>query len=93
LKYCAASREALKGKTGSVNVDTHDLLIEAMTLARLQRPVEARQRMEQASALIRERFPGAPDYLGKTWLDWVIYEILKKEATAVLRTEKAPGPG
>ncbi len=87
IKWCAESRAAGQGSTVSPSVETQDMVIEAMAHHKLGNAAEARRLYLEAARLIHQRYPDAPTNLGQgfaSWFDWVLYQILRQQAAALL---------
>ncbi|HEX5104655.1 MAG TPA: tetratricopeptide repeat protein, partial [Pirellulaceae bacterium] len=92
IKWCNQSRGDGQGLTQSINVPMQDMLIEAMALHHLGKTADAQQRFDQAEALIQEQFPGPSTSIGKAWFDWLVYQILRREAEPLLKGGDAKPP-
>jgi tetratricopeptide (TPR) repeat protein len=79
----AAPRLA-KGSPKYAPLNAYSLVVEAMALHKQDKSADARAALERAAAIARDSFPDAPDDLGTLWEGWVIYDILSREAEALL---------
>jgi tetratricopeptide (TPR) repeat protein len=65
-------------------------VLEAIALHHLDRTDEARQAYGEATKVARELFPRAPFYLGvshwsgREWIEWAMFEPLRREAEALV---------
>jgi tetratricopeptide (TPR) repeat protein len=84
IKWCAESRFAGQELIVSENVPMQDMLIEAMAYHQLGETATAQRLYKATIQLINKRFPTAPTQLGRSWFDWVLYEILRREAAELL---------
>jgi hypothetical protein len=85
----AVTRDGLKLANDSQYppLNAYSLVVEAMALHQQKNPGEARKAYDDAAAIIGEYFPDAPDELGSMWEGWLIYDILSREASALLSNE------
>jgi hypothetical protein len=63
---------------------TLDLLFEAMAHHQLNQPNEARSAMEQATKLIDEYLAQSQLERGIQWNDWLMCQIVRREAEELL---------
>jgi tetratricopeptide (TPR) repeat protein len=83
----AACDEARATNASSQNIAAYNAqarLIESLALARLNRSEEARACYYEAARRSYVDFRYAPHYPGSSWADWLIYDILRREAAGVL---------
>ncbi|MGE3778223.1 MAG: tetratricopeptide repeat protein, partial [Pirellulaceae bacterium] len=57
-----------------------NLVVEAMALHRQGQTAAARQAYSMAGRLNTASYPLAPEALDGAWVDWIIYELLRREA-------------
>jgi serine/threonine protein kinase/tetratricopeptide (TPR) repeat protein len=89
LKWCAESR----GLTDRHDYTAQNLVIEAMSLHQLGKTSDAKATFDQAVAASQRAFP-QPDAVlnqrGMFWLDWAMFELLRREAATLLGLEEPP---
>jgi WD40 repeat protein/predicted TPR repeat methyltransferase len=83
-----------QGYAGEPSAQALALSVLAMARHRLGQTAEARQTLEQATGLIDAYLPRlAPSELSDTWHDWLIAEIVRREAAELIaRATKDPTP-
>jgi len=68
-------------------------LVRAMSLSRLGRAPEAHAALAKAAETLRKQRPGLGSIeLGDAWHDWVVCEVLHREAEALLKSPGRPAP-
>ncbi|HEY2892563.1 MAG TPA: hypothetical protein VGJ16_00060, partial [Pirellulales bacterium] len=90
VEACQRSRDLAARQSLTGNYRAQALAIEAMALHRLDRNVEARAAYYLAAETSQGNFPYAPGHLGVNWVDWVIYELARREAAEVLGIHDEP---
>ena len=90
LKWCAQSRSIIdRGDHAAQN-----LLVEAMAHHQLGRAGEAKAAFDEALQQRDKAFPGSPSErfagVGHNWIDWVVIELLRREATRLLELPEEP---
>jgi Flp pilus assembly protein TadD len=65
-------------------LNAYSLVVEAMALHKQGKSDDARAALNKATEIARDSFPDAPDELGSLWQGWLIYDILSREAEALL---------
>jgi serine/threonine protein kinase/Flp pilus assembly protein TadD len=92
IQWCASSRFAGQELTVSEAVPPQNMVIEAMAHHQLGRTATAHRLYHSAARVMAKWFPAAPAELGMRWFDWVVYEILRREAAALLEIDSAEAP-
>jgi serine/threonine protein kinase len=83
LEFCAKSRV----ENGNPATVAQNLIVEAMSLHHLKRQTRAIDVYEEAIAIMQRYFPNAPGGMrGKRWewQRWLLYELLRREAAALI---------
>lgn len=55
-----------------------------MSENRLKRPEAAAKALAEAESIMSAAFPEAPSKPGPLWADWMLYEILRREAAELI---------
>jgi serine/threonine protein kinase/tetratricopeptide (TPR) repeat protein len=84
IKWCRLGREENRRTQATQLLDAHDLMIEAMALHQLGKGGEARNAYEQAVQFAGTIYLFAPHSLGGSWVDWLSYELNRREAAELL---------
>ena len=84
-----AKQWAAKGRAGkwSFDTETQNQLIEAIALFRLGKTPEASAGMQTAVREMQRGYPSAPASFGfgLDWNEWVCFELLRREAAALIK--------
>jgi tetratricopeptide (TPR) repeat protein len=86
IKWCAESR---KHDEGLDERRAHSLLIDAMALHQLKKTTEALVAFDQAIKHKDKAFPNESVVFKIYWRDWVVIELLRREAEALLQLPTA----
>jgi tetratricopeptide (TPR) repeat protein len=74
--------------------DSRILVVDSLALHQMGRPAEARQAYDKALAIARKNVLYAPHFLGSgIWTDWLMYELLRREAAALMGIDSNEPPG
>src|SRR5262249_45731402 len=68
---------------------TADLLL-SMAHHRLQQPCQARDAMAKAHVVMEQKFPKTNSGLGADWSDWLRFQIIRREAEALVGLPLTP---
>ena len=88
LDWCGRSRE-LSG--GTASMAAADFLFEAMAHQQMNHADQARAAMGEATRLIDEYLAEAQEDRGDQWSDWLICEIVRREAEELLKQGSGAG--
>jgi serine/threonine protein kinase/Flp pilus assembly protein TadD len=88
LALCRDSRRENRPVKQSWYYDSHNLLVEAMVLHKQGQSTPAMQAYRAAARSANWYYPYAPHELGSSWVDWITYELLRREAAALLQVGK-----
>jgi serine/threonine protein kinase/Tfp pilus assembly protein PilF len=86
LPWCEACRSA---ETCPPRYEAQCLVVEAMARWQLDNRDEAKTAYDQATKLIAEDIPGGSASPGQWWTDWLVYDVLRREAATMLETDGA----
>jgi WD40 repeat protein/serine/threonine protein kinase/tetratricopeptide (TPR) repeat protein len=88
LDSCTSLQSALKLNDGrDPYIDTAALYFLAMACHQRQLAGEARQFLDQANGAFEQRLPVRDGDLGAAWPDWLVCDIARREATAMLGSQ------
>jgi len=89
LDWCRRSRDLESTRTDSSSYLATALVIEAMALSRQGKPAEALAAYNESVEMIQRHFPNAPVDLGAYWFNWLMHEVLRREAAQLLNLAAA----
>jgi tetratricopeptide (TPR) repeat protein len=89
LKWCQQSRNLEAARAESSSYLATILVIEAMAWYRNGNPAEARAAFDESDRIICQRFPGAPANVGADWFNWLMHDLLRREAVELLGLQDA----
>jgi serine/threonine protein kinase len=87
LEWCQSSRDLEAQRNNHPPYIATNLIVEAMAYYQRGNPAEARAALDESSQLIEQSFPNAPENLGSDWFDWLLYNLLRREAVELLGRE------
>jgi hypothetical protein len=80
LEWCQESRELEGLRSNHPPYLATNQIIEAMAWCREGNAIEAQLAFDESIRLIERCYPNAPDLLGSDWFDWLMYDLLRREA-------------
>ncbi len=92
LEFCEKGRAeirqaAVEGQEEYYDIPilgAHYLVLQAMAEHRLGMEETAATSLKNAQATVQREFPEAPSKLTDRWADWMLYEVLRREAERLL---------
>ena len=88
LKWCEESRALEKQRDNYPHLATN-LIVETMAFHQQGKQAEAQVAFDESARLIQGHYPDAPANLGADWFDWLLYDLLRREATELLGLDVA----
>ena len=89
LEWCQESRDWEAQRSNHPPYLATNLIVEAMAWYQQGNLAEAQAAFDESARLIENSFPNAPVDLGSDWFDWLMYDVLRREAVELLDLESA----
>jgi serine/threonine protein kinase/tetratricopeptide (TPR) repeat protein len=90
LEWCQKSRKLEVMRSNHPPYLATNLIVEAMAWQAKGDVAQAQAAMKDATRLIEQFYPNAPDQLGSDWFDWQMYDLLRREAVEVAGGRQDP---